>query len=132
MSTVVARKTAIVRAGGFDESLARCDDYDMWLRTSFYGGKVGYNRQVQARLYLGRPGSLGVSPARMAEAIWLILEKLQKLPLTSAQRKWFGTEPPGFVRGTCWKMERTIFPREILPRLVNGSPKRTITSARRN
>src|SRR5208337_1073932 len=50
VSTVVARKAAIVKAGGFDESLARCDDYDMWLRTAFYGGKLGYNRQVQARL----------------------------------------------------------------------------------
>ncbi|MFI5103171.1 MAG: glycosyltransferase family 2 protein [Terriglobales bacterium] len=88
VSTVVARKAAIVKAGGFDESLARCDDYDMWLRTAFYGGKVGYNRQVQARLADGRPGSLGVSRARMAEGYWLILERAdQKLPLTSAQRK---------------------------------------------
>jgi len=88
VSTVVARKAAIVKAGGFDESLARCDDYDMWLRTAFYGGKLGYNRQVQARLDEGRPGSLGVSRARMAEGYWLILEKAdQKLPLTSAQRK---------------------------------------------
>jgi glycosyltransferase involved in cell wall biosynthesis len=87
VSTVVARKAAIVKAGGFDESLARCDDYDMWLRTAFYGGKVSYNRQVQARLADGRPGSLGVSRARMADAYWLILEKAdQKLPLTSAQR----------------------------------------------
>lgn len=88
VSTVVARKAAIVKAGGFDESLARCDDYDMWLRTAFYGGKVGYNRQVQARLADGRPGSLGVSRARMAEGYRLILEKAgQKLPLTSVQRK---------------------------------------------
>jgi hypothetical protein len=88
VSTVVARKAAIVKAGGFDESLARCDDYDMWLRTAFYGGAVGYNRQVQACLADGRPGSLGVSRARMAEACWLILEKAdQKLPLSSAQRK---------------------------------------------
>ena len=88
VSTVVARKAAIVKAGGFDENLARCDDYDMWLRTAFYGGKVGYNRRVQARLADGRPGSLGVSRARMAEGYWLILEKAdQKLPLTSAQRK---------------------------------------------
>ena len=88
VSTVVARKAAIVKAGGFDESLARCDDYDMWLRTAFYGGAVGYNRQVQACLADGRPGSLGVSRARMAEACWLILEKAdQKLPLSAAQRK---------------------------------------------
>jgi len=87
VSTVVARKAAVVKAGGFDEKLARCDDYDMWLRTAFYGGKVGYSRQVQARLADGRPGSLGVSRARMAEAYWLILQKAeQKLPLNEAQR----------------------------------------------
>jgi glycosyltransferase involved in cell wall biosynthesis len=88
VSTVVARKAAIARAGGFDEGLARCDDYDMWLRTAFYGGKVGYNRQVQAQLADGRPGSLGVSRAKMAEGYRLILEKAdQKLPLTAEQRK---------------------------------------------
>jgi glycosyltransferase involved in cell wall biosynthesis len=88
VSTVVARKAAILEAGGFDESLARCDDYDMWLRTAFYGGKIGYNRQVQARLSDGRPGSLGVSRSKMAEAYWFILEKAdKKLPLTACQRK---------------------------------------------
>lgn len=88
VSTVVARKAAIVKAGGFDESLARCDDYDMWLRTAFYGGKVGYKRQIQAHLADARPGSLGVSRAKMADAYWFILEKAdQKLPLTPAQRK---------------------------------------------
>jgi glycosyltransferase involved in cell wall biosynthesis len=35
VSTVVARKSAIVKAGGFDETLTRCDDYNMWLRTAF-------------------------------------------------------------------------------------------------
>jgi glycosyltransferase involved in cell wall biosynthesis len=88
VSTVVARKAAIMKAGGFDEGLARCDDYDMWLRTAFYGAKIGYNRQVQARLADGRPGSLGVSRAKMAEAYWSILEKADKnLPLNPAQRK---------------------------------------------
>jgi glycosyltransferase involved in cell wall biosynthesis len=88
VSTVVARKAAIVKAGGFDEGLARCDDYDMWLRTVFYGAKVGYIRQVQACLAEGRPGSLGVSRAKMAEGYWLILEKAdKKLPLTAPQRK---------------------------------------------
>lgn len=87
VSTVVARKAAIVKAGGFDEGLARCDDYDMWLRTIFYGAKAGYVRQVQAQLAEGRPGSLGVSRARMAEGYRLILEKAEhKLPLSETQR----------------------------------------------
>lgn len=87
VSTVVARKSAVLKAGGFDESLARCDDYNMWLRTAFYGGKVGYTRQVQAQLADGRPGSLGLSRAKMAEAYWSILEKADKdLPLSASQR----------------------------------------------
>jgi glycosyltransferase involved in cell wall biosynthesis len=88
VSTVVARKAAIVKAGGFDESILRCDDYDMWLRTIFHGAKVGYTRQVQAQLAEGRPGSLGVSRAKMAEGNRLALEKAERtLPLTAEQRK---------------------------------------------
>jgi glycosyltransferase involved in cell wall biosynthesis len=82
ISTVVARKQAIVKAGGFDETLARCDDYDMWVRTAFYGAKIGYTRKVQAYMPVGRPGSLSQSRARMAEGYSAILEKYKKtLPL---------------------------------------------------
>jgi len=88
VSTVVARKHAILRAGGFDESLARCDDYDMWLRAAFYGARIGYTTNVQARLNGGRPGSLGASRARMSEAYWKILEKtLNTLPLSDSDRE---------------------------------------------
>lgn len=87
ISTVVARKSAIVKAGFFDESLLRCDDYDMWVRTAFIGGKFAYNRKPQARLYQGRPDSLGVSSAKMSEAYLRILEKLaHTLPLNEAQK----------------------------------------------
>jgi len=88
ISTVVARKAAILQAGLFDESLVRCDDYDMWLRTAFFGRKIAYTGRLQARLYQGRPDSLGLSLAKMSEADLQILEKLaQTLPLTEAQRK---------------------------------------------
>ena len=87
ISTVVARKIALVRAGLFDEKLPRCDDYDMWVRSAFSGAKIGYSRKVQARLFIGRPGSLGVSRARMAEAYWNILEKFKRtLPLKGTDR----------------------------------------------
>jgi glycosyltransferase involved in cell wall biosynthesis len=88
ISTVVARKAAIVKAGLFDENLARCDDYDMWLRAAFLGAKIAYRRKAQARLFLGRPDSLGSSQLKMTEAYWKILEKIAKtLPLSAAQRK---------------------------------------------
>jgi glycosyltransferase involved in cell wall biosynthesis len=86
--TVVVRKESIVKAGLFDEGLARCDDYEMWLRAAFYGARMGYNRTIQARLNGGRPGSLGASRLKMVEAYRLILEKLLRtLPLTTAQRQ---------------------------------------------
>lgn len=86
VSTVVVRKSAIVKAGGFDESLPRCDDYDMWLRTAFHGAKMAYTREVQARLNGGRPGSLSQSRVKMLEAYSGILEKaVRTLPLTPAQ-----------------------------------------------
>jgi glycosyltransferase involved in cell wall biosynthesis len=88
ISAVVARKSAIVKAGLFDESLVRCDDYDMWLRAAFHGAKIGYTRRVQARVNDGRPGSLGASTARMVEAYWKILEKAkQTLPLADSDRE---------------------------------------------
>jgi hypothetical protein len=88
ISTVVARRTAILKAGPFDESLRQCEDYDMWLRAAFHGAKIGYNKSAQARLNLGRPGSLGQSRAKMSEATWKILENTRSnLPLNEAQRQ---------------------------------------------
>jgi glycosyltransferase involved in cell wall biosynthesis len=87
VSTVVVRKNAIVKAGLFDETLDRCDDYDMWLRTAFQGAKIGYSRKVQARVYVGRPGSLGQSSSKMSQADLTILDKTSRnLPLNDSQR----------------------------------------------
>jgi glycosyltransferase involved in cell wall biosynthesis len=88
ISTVVARRDAIMKAGMFDESLLRCDDYDMWVRTAFHGAKIAYTRKIQARMPVGRPGSLSQSRARMAEGYSTILEKYKiSLPLQGADRE---------------------------------------------
>jgi len=87
ISTVVARRQRLIDVGLFDEKLPRCDDYDLWVRTAFSGAKIGYSRAVQARLFIGRPGSLSQSRAKMAEAYWSILEKFKRtLPLEDTDR----------------------------------------------
>jgi glycosyltransferase involved in cell wall biosynthesis len=88
ISTVVALRDAIIKAGMFDETLLRCDDYDMWVRTAFHGAKIAYTEKVQARMPVGRPGSLSQSRAKMAEGYVTILEKYQtSLPLQPADRE---------------------------------------------
>jgi glycosyltransferase involved in cell wall biosynthesis len=87
ISTVVARKQNLLDAGLFDETLLRCDDYDMWVRAAFHGAKIRYGKTVQANLLVGRPGSLSESAAKMTEAYWNILEKFKKtLPMNDADR----------------------------------------------
>lgn len=88
VSTVVARKAAIVKAGLFDENIPQCEDYDMWLRTAFHGTKIAYRREAQARLNVGRPGSLSHSRAKLSKAHWKILEKTATTPgLTEFQQE---------------------------------------------
>lgn len=88
ISTVVARRAAIVKAGMFDERLPCFDDFDMWLRTAFHGGKIAYTREVQARSSGRRPGSLSESIHKIVAAYWSILEKaLQTLPLSRAEQE---------------------------------------------
>lgn len=87
VSTVVARRQSLLDAGLFDETLLRCDDYDMWVRAAFHGAKIRYGHAVQAKLSVGRPGCLSESAAKMTEAYWNILEKFKKtLPLNEADR----------------------------------------------
>lgn len=90
ISTVVVRKSTIVGAGLLDEKLRRCDDYDMWLRCAFFGARIVYSREVQARLNIGRADSLGQSSSKMNEAYWKILQKAEGFPLTVEQRDLVG------------------------------------------
>ncbi len=65
-STVVARRAAVVDAGGFDETLARAEDFDLWLRLALRGRLV-YNRAVLGRRRM-HPSSLSASPIAMLRA----------------------------------------------------------------
>ncbi len=48
-SSVVALREAIRQCGGFDESMSRCEDFDLWLRMSAGGARMAYGRRVQVR-----------------------------------------------------------------------------------
>ena len=86
MVSVLARRSAVVGAGLFDESLRSSEDFDLWLRLLNHGGRIAYHRQVLARYRL-RPGSLSSDPIRMYESAVRVLEKADRtLPLRPEER----------------------------------------------
>jgi glycosyltransferase involved in cell wall biosynthesis len=46
-SSTVASREAVLAAGLFDESMNRCEDFDLWLRMSKAGVRMAYRRDVQ-------------------------------------------------------------------------------------
>jgi glycosyltransferase involved in cell wall biosynthesis len=48
-STVVARRKALIDAGLFDESFIQGEDFDLWARVAYYGGRIDYRKHVHAR-----------------------------------------------------------------------------------
>jgi glycosyltransferase involved in cell wall biosynthesis len=74
----VARKQVIVDAGCFDESLRRCEDYDLWLRVLYRGGQIGYQKEMLGR-YRVRSDSLSRDSMKVLEAMLAIYEKAERI-----------------------------------------------------
>jgi len=73
VSGTVVRRQSVINAGGFDERLAMCDDYEMWLRLAFRGAQIAYYSDVLSRIRIGRPSSLSSSKSKMVAAFVTIL-----------------------------------------------------------
>jgi glycosyltransferase involved in cell wall biosynthesis len=66
--TVIERRTAFDRVGGFDERLRRCEDYLHWVDLLLDGHSVGYIDEPLA-MYRRRAGSLSKNRAAMGEGL---------------------------------------------------------------
>ena len=74
MSTVVVRRAAFERTGGFDSELEGCEDWDMWLRLLEHGFWARGIREPLAR-YRRWPGSLSANKYIIFQNDLLVLEK---------------------------------------------------------
>lgn len=87
MTCVTARMSAIKKAGMFDESLRRCEDFDLWVRIVKNVGRITYHRRVLA-LYRRHAGSLSSDRVPMVHSQLAVLEKCSSLAnLTNTERK---------------------------------------------
>jgi len=48
-STVVARRQTLIDAGLFDESFIQGEDFDLWARVAYLGGRIDYRKHIHAR-----------------------------------------------------------------------------------
>jgi hypothetical protein len=86
MCSVLARKAAILGVGGFDESLRRAEDFDLWLRAVHAGVKISYHQQMIMR-HRYRTSGLSADAVAMREAALTVLEKLSRTLSFSAAEK---------------------------------------------
>jgi glycosyltransferase involved in cell wall biosynthesis len=78
VSCTVVRRDAVLEAGLFDETLRRCEDYDLWLRIVSRGGRILYHRKVLAR-YRSRVDSLSNDELAMNRALLNVYQKIRKM-----------------------------------------------------
>jgi len=84
--SVLARRSALERAGLFDDNLRSCEDFDMWLRCVKAGSRIIYHSQVLVR-YRRRPGSLSADPVWMCSNATRVLYKMRtSVPMSDEER----------------------------------------------
>jgi hypothetical protein len=82
-SSVVASRQVLLDAGLFDESLRRCEDFDLWLRLGHRGSGIRYDSQVQVRHQ--RKNGLAADVESMKRALIRVFQKVAELPITPQQ-----------------------------------------------
>lgn len=86
MVSVLARRQAIVQAGGFDPAFCGNEDFDLWLRIIKQGGRIAYHRRPLVH-YRRHASSLSASRLRMCAGLLDVLRKLlQRSDLSAEER----------------------------------------------
>ncbi len=85
-SGVVVRKSALMRAGLFDERFIRSEDFHLWLRLVHSGSRMAYNKRVLVKHRM-HASSLAASYPKMVESQIEVCEKIcEELPLSTEQQ----------------------------------------------
>jgi len=86
-STVVASREALLRVGLFDESIRRCEDFDLWLRLAFQGAPMAYHTDAEVVHRVNDAGLSANSLAMKTDRIRVYQKAAETLPITQKQRQ---------------------------------------------
>ena len=86
LSSVVVRRRALFAVCGFDTTLRRGQDFDLWLRMAHHGARMNYQRKILA-LYRRHSQTLSGNALDEIERPLRVLRRtLQRMPLSPAER----------------------------------------------
>jgi glycosyltransferase involved in cell wall biosynthesis len=86
-SATVASRQAMIDAGLFDERFRRCEDFDLWLRMSFRGARMGLLRGVGIEHRLLSDGLSSDNYLLKQGRIEVYRKLLETLPLSTPQKQ---------------------------------------------
>jgi GT2 family glycosyltransferase len=86
-STVVVSREALLRVGLFDESIRRCEDFDLWLRLAFQGAPMAYHTDAEVVHRMNDAGLSANSLAMKTDRIRVYQKAAETLPITHKQKQ---------------------------------------------
>ena len=86
LSAVVARRRALLAVGGFDASLRRGQDFDLWLRMAANGARMGYQRKVLVVRRLHGANLSGTAIDELERPLRVLERALERMSLSPEER----------------------------------------------
>lgn len=86
-STVVARRQALIDAGLFDESFIQAEDFDLWARLAYRGGRIDYRKDIHARRRIHKSNLTADTIASFGGQARALRKLMKELDLPEGLRK---------------------------------------------
>ena len=86
LSGVVARRSALEQVGGFDESVGRGQDFDLWLRMARAGARMRAHRKVLTLRRIHRDNVTGSAVNAAERPIGVLERALRNMTLSDTER----------------------------------------------
>jgi glycosyltransferase involved in cell wall biosynthesis len=85
-SGVLARRNVILAVDGFDESLRRGHDFNLWVRMAAHGARLGYHRAVLVHRRIEEDSLSGDAVSQYERALGALTRTMQVLELGAEER----------------------------------------------
>lgn len=92
LSSLMARRQIITRAGGFDVDLRACEDLDLWIRVAKSGGQFAFHRKPLYRYRVHGEGATSDSLFMQTNLVAVLEKQIASSDPLAAERQLFQDE----------------------------------------